>query len=231
MNVVLLDDEKHAIENLALAILDVEPSINIIGKFRDPLQAINFVSRNTVDVLFIDFSMPKLNGFDVIEALHNNHLKVVMVTAHSNHTIEAIRKNVFDYLLKPISITDLSNCLRRLKENLRPTQQPSSDTITIKSADKITLVKTNEILFLEADNTYTIFHLKGNKTTISSKSIAHYEGLLNQKQFLRCHNSFLVNRSETLSYLKKSNELLLSTNEKIPVSRQRKGKVVSWLTK
>lgn len=230
MKAVILDDEIHAIENLVMALEDLNTNIDIVGKYQDPIQAINYISQHPIDVLFIDISMPKLSGFDVLDAVQNNKLKIVMVTAHSDRTIDAIRKNVFDYLLKPINIDELENCIERLNATFNTTVQQTNTSITIKSSDKITILKTEEIIYLQADNTYTYFHLKGKKPLVSSKSIAHYEGELPKDLFLRCHNSYLVNRECIVSYLKKSNQLALSNGDDIPVSRQRKNNVVNWMT-
>jgi two-component system LytT family response regulator len=220
LRVILLDDELHALGNLSEAIHQVDSDIVICGQFTDPIEAILYVKNNPIDVFFIDISMPLMDGFEVLRRIGDFiAFKTVFVTAYSEYVLQAFKQHAFDYLLKPINISELHQCIMDCK--LVQKRLKKDNKIVLQSSEKIHFVKFEDIIYLQADNSYTKFVLK-EKSVLTSKPISHFSNLLDPIIFFRCHNSFLVNKSHILEYHKKNKSLLLINKDEIPVSRSKK---------
>lgn len=230
LKVILLDDEQHALGNLAKAIQQIDATIEICGQFTDPIAAIVYAKTNPIDIFFLDISMPLLNGFEVLEKIGKTiTFKTVFLTAHSEYAINAIKQHVFDYLLKPIDMDKLKNCLIATKLSLLEHKaEKTNEKIILRTTDKIHFIDPEEIIYLTSDNSYTKLILL-DTTILSSKSISHYTDLLEPSQFFRCHNSFIVQKKYINEYNKKNKTLILSNQIEIPVSRAKKDSLLDWL--
>jgi len=116
ISTVIVDDEKYACERLERLVNYVE-SIKLLGSFTSSSTALDFIIRNKPDLIFLDVEMENnVSAFDVINELHDNqcHPFIILVTAHQQYSIKAIRNEVFDYLLKPVDIDELKLAVSRL---------------------------------------------------------------------------------------------------------------------
>ena len=116
---IILDDEKGARERLAVLLSKVE-GIKIIGIEGEPESAIKTITRKIPDVVFIDVEMPRLSGFDVVREIRNKNVypDFIFVTGYNQYAIKAIKKEAFDYLVKPVDIDELNETLNRYKSNI-----------------------------------------------------------------------------------------------------------------
>src|SRR5690554_6309660 len=118
LNCILIDDEPKAIAALSHEIQRVPaPRLQQLASFtrsQDALDYLNATSGAGVDVVFIDIEMPGLDGFGFVDAFPDRNFDVIFTTAHSHYAIEAIRKNAFDYLVKPVFQADLRLSVERL---------------------------------------------------------------------------------------------------------------------
>ncbi len=230
LRVILLDDEEHALENLANAIMTVDPTVEVCAKFMDPFEAINYAKKHPIDLFFLDIAMPVLNGFEVLEKIGKIiPFKTVFVTAYSEYAIQAIKQNVFDYILKPIDLDQLKECLFETKINqLNPVERPENKLV-IKTTDKIHFVTPEDIIYIESENTYTELNLISGDVIVTTKSISYFNQNLCAFTFNRCHNSFIVQRKFISQYDKKKKALVLHDGTFIPVSRGRKEEMLDWL--
>lgn len=120
--VLLVDDERPARQKLR-TLLSREPGIEIVGEACDGEEAVREIQRHSPDVVFLDVSMPRLDGFGVIEALEGAKVPlVVFVTAHDEHALRAFEVHAVDYLLKPFTAKRLRNVLGRVDERMRTRQ-------------------------------------------------------------------------------------------------------------
>ncbi len=226
MRAILIDDEKHALENLQILFEEYCPDVKVVGSFLKPLEAIEQINKQNPDVVFLDISMPVMDGFELLEAIGNINFHVVFVTAHENHAIQAIKKKAFDYLLKPIQIKELINCVH----NLRIQSKKSINRLCICTADSIEFVKISSIIYCMSESSYCHIYLDDGNHYFFTKQLKKLASELPEKMFFRCHNSYIINKLFVKRYNKLENVLELEEEVFIPVARSRKDEVLHWLT-
>lgn len=243
---VIIDDEKNNIENIVHLLKQHEMPVTVAGSATNADDGINVISANNPDLLFLDIQMPDKNGFEVLKALPHYQFEVVFVTAYDLYGIQAVKFSAIDYLLKPINPEELKASVKKVeaklnkkKENLqlenlmefiRDTNAKKEHKLALASNKEIRFVPTGDIIRCESSNAYTQFFLSDGKNIIVSKPIFEYEELLSGYDFIRCHQSHLVNKKFIKSWIKKdSGYLLMADNTRIPISRNKKEAVIKAL--
>lgn len=243
---VIIDDEKNNIENIVQLLQKYELPVSIVGSATNADDGVATITATNPDLLFLDIQMPEKNGFDVLKALPHHQFEVIFVTAFDQYGIQAVKFSAIDYLLKPInpdelkvSIHKVEAKLNRKKENLqlenlmeliRDKDAKKDHKLALASTKEIRFVHTEEIIRCESSNAYTQFYLTDGKQIMVSKPIFEYEELLTSYDFIRCHQSHLVNKKFIKSLVKEdSGYLLLNDNTRIPISRGKKENVLKAL--
>lgn len=234
---IIIDDEPKAITSLAYEIQRIEhPETNLLASFTKTPDALDYLSSpsgSDVDVIFLDIEMPEMNGLMFLDAFENRSFEVIFTTAHSKYAIEAIRKEVFDYLVKPINREDLRMALRRLairrgkndEEELSilpetPSFGESESLIRFEVDRKVLFLKPHEIIYCESDGNYCHIFLEGGKSLFITQQLKAVGMLLPPQTFMRTHKSYIVNIHKIKEYHRVEHYLLLSNDKQIPVSRQ-----------
>lgn len=233
----IIDDELHCIETLKMQLQKINPLIKIVANYTHPVTALSELRKMNLDIIFLDFAMPELNGFEFLKNLNRNDVSVIFTTAYSQYAIEAFKYSAFDYLLKPISDADLSETIARWEESNRAKNSfeqlnylenflynadQSKDSIIVRGNGIYNIIKYNEIIYCKSDSNYTDFFLQNDKNYTTSKTLREIEKLLPQNQFIRIHKSYLINKNHIVSIIKKIDySILMSNNILIPVSRQK----------
>lgn len=116
IEIVLVDDEVRALNRVKLLINNF-PEVEIIAQFEQSNDCVEFIIKHEPDIVFLDIEMSGKSGIEIADDINKSliNTKVVFITAHDHYAIKAIKKNAFDYLLKPISIDELKNCFERYK--------------------------------------------------------------------------------------------------------------------
>lgn len=119
MKIVLVDDERLLLKDLT-QMLSVYDDVEIECQFTDPLTALKYIDSSTLDVVFIDINMPRLNGMDLAERILETRpdVEVVFITAYDEYAIKAFDINAFDYLLKPVEEERLERTIKKLRKVL-----------------------------------------------------------------------------------------------------------------
>ncbi|MGE7918821.1 response regulator [Viridibacillus sp. NPDC093762] len=119
MRVLLIDDEEIALEVLEIMTSNIE-GIEIVGKYTNPVLALQELANIQVDVIFIDMEMPGMHGIEFAEKVMERYsnIEVLFVTAHPQFAIEAFEVNASDYLLKPVSMTRLRKAIKKVEERI-----------------------------------------------------------------------------------------------------------------
>lgn len=208
----LVDDESLALKRLT-RLLKVTDRVEIIGATTEPDEAVEFLSAEHVDVLFLDIQMTSMNGFELLARVPNK-LRVIFTTAYDQYAVRAFEVNAIDYLLKPIEAAQLERALDRLKmagrneieESLRMAIESIASTsasklraaprIWSRSGDKISVIDLKGIThFYSRDRvTYAATEAKHH---IIDFSISALEEMLSDRDFIRIHRATLLN----LAYL------------------------------
>ena len=197
INCIIVDDEQHAIDILVHYVSQT-PHLNLVGSTSNPIEALQMVSAQKADLVFLDIQMPELSGIDFIKAL-NRTAKVILTTAYSEFALESYELDVVDYLLKPIRLPRfLSAVQKAIKEIGEPIteQTPTEaqdDYIFVKTESKGKLLKINlaDIDYIEGMKNYVAIYRQGQKTMVYT-SMKDMEERLPHKRFLRVHKSFII---------------------------------------
>ena len=235
---IIIDDNPFNIEVLSDLLQEKNVKTNLVGTAKNGKEGLELISSVKPDLVFLDVEMPDMNGFEVLASLDEINFRTIFVTAHSHYAIQAIRFNALDYLVKPVDPKELKLAIRRYRSNdiAQHQIQNALQNMERKNAlDQVLFLPTQEggikmtlrdIIKIKGDRNYSPFYLSANKTKISSKTLGHFEEILKDKGFFRCHRSFIVNRH----YIDKIQKDFFSMKDggKIPVSRRRKAEARAW---
>ena len=241
MKAILIDDEISNLENLRTLLEKHCPQVTIMATAQNINDAVDIIEKYSPDLVFLDIQMGEQTGFDVLKLLPTRNFEVIFVTAYDQYGIQAVKFAALDYLLKPIDIEELINAVNKAEHKLatqiqnlqldfllQQLKKPETNIskIALQMQSEIRYVALSEIIRCEADNTYTRFFLSSNEKILVSKSLKEYADLLRPSGFLRTHQSHLVNPKYVKSWLKEDGGILLLTSgEKIPVSKPNKDTV------
>jgi two-component system LytT family response regulator len=246
LNTILIDDEKSAIQTLAIELEAYCPEVRVIGSYQDPQEGLQALRNQKPDLLFLDIEMPVLNGFELLQKLPVLHFDIVFVTAYDQFAIKAFEFNAIDYLLKPIRKTKLvqavqkvldrqlqsldKNGLEALIQNIKVQSHTGLEQIALPTSDGFSMVHVNDIAYLQADSNYTWVYLANQKKHLIAKTLKDMEGMLDFQQFFRSHKSYLVNFNHVDRYVRgQGGYLVLKDGTQIPVARAVKGELQRFL--
>lgn len=233
INYIVIDDEKNSRELLIYAINSLDLPFNLVAEGKNLTEGVELIKKLKPHVVFLDIQMPIHNGLKIRDFLteEETDFKLVFVTAYDQYAIQAIRLSAFDYLMKPIDIIELEDCVRRIinnndKEDVYKQLQSIEDNnvLVIKSHGGTHFISINEIESISADGMYSEFSLV-NKNVLSSKPLKIYENI--HSKLYRCHRSYIVN----LNFIDKidGQNVVLKSGKEIPLSRQNRGNLMELL--
>lgn len=233
---LIVDDEPNARSLLQNFIIDHCPEIEIIDQAEDIRTAVKIINKNEIDLVFLDVEMPNENGFALFDYFNKPAFETIFCTAYSQYALHAFEVSAVDYILKPIGIAKLKEAVEKvatkrlqqptttsiavLKENL---SQSKIRKIGIHIGDGIVFMDLDDILYFEADGSYTTIHHKNGKD-LAVKKIKHFEDLLaSDMRFFRIHRSYFVNITLIKKYSKKDGlSVTYDDRTLLPVSREKK---------
>lgn len=197
INCIIVDDEQHAIDILVHYVSQT-PFLNLVGSTTNPIEALEMVARQKVDLVFLDIQMPELSGIDFVKAI-NGKAKVILTTAYSEFALESYELDVVDYLLKPIRLPRFLTAVQKAVKEMeaehseKPAVEGDDDYIFVKTESKGKLLKINlaDIDFIEGMKNYMAVHCGGKKILVYT-SMKDLEEKLTGKKFIRVHKSFII---------------------------------------
>ncbi len=232
MRVAIVDDEAHIIKILKHYLSKIR-NIEIVATAQNIQEAVEVIIQTEPDTLFLDIELEDGLSFDILKQLPYNKYNIVFVTAHAHYAIQAIRYSAFDYILKPIKPIELENVITRLLKTIKKQSieqrlialekniinQHNPNLLVLSTAEKYIIINQNDIIHLEANNTYTNFSILDKKNILVSRSIKHFEELLPKSNFIRTHRSHIININHVSEYIKTNGGYIKMINdEKIPLS-------------
>jgi two-component system LytT family response regulator len=200
INCIIVDDEQHAIDIL-VHYVDQTPYLHLVASSTNPIEALQIVATQKIDLVFLDIQMPELSGMDFIKAI-NGKVKIILTTAYSEFALEGYDLDVVDYLLKPIRLPRFLTAVQKAVNQINashavsespPQQAAEGDYIFVKTESKGKLLKINlaDIDYIESMKNYVAIHRGGQKTLVYT-SMKELEEHLPRKQFIRVHKSFII---------------------------------------
>ena len=233
MKVVIIDDEKKSAFSLAYSLENCGRKIEVVKMYNDPAIALSEIENLDFELLLLDISMPKMNGFELLEKLDSIFFHVIFVTAFDNYAIEAFKVGAIDYLLKPIDEEQLKTSLKKLdsksissKVHIEATKsiydQLREPKISIGTQEGLEIISIKNIIRCEADGSYTTIYCSYEKIVVT-KTLKQIESVLAPFPFFRIHNSNLVNLNHVKRYHKGTGGMVeLENGDKVVVSRYKK---------
>lgn len=236
LNVVIVDDEPKAIQSLTWELTNFDSRIKILNTFTEPEEALQFLKTHTPDCLFLDIQMPTMDGFQFLEKLDQRDFAVVITTAYDEYGIKALKHEAIDYLLKPIDSDDLKDTIAKVERynakllNVNRFEKILSDFNNVQHNKKVTLntdgkmlfLEPDDILFVESDGNYSTIFMDNNQKMVVTKKLKEVNQILPEQLFFRIHNSYIINLNRIKEYIKSEGYVVMDSNVKIPVARQRK---------
>jgi len=231
MNVLIIEDEQSAGENLAIALKKIKPDVIVKGICRTSTDAIEAIKIYKPDLIFLDIQLDNnSSGFEVLNSFKNPDFKVIFTTSYKKHALAAFDYNAVHFLLKPFSDEKLNEAIKRAElislgeqyqkiEELKTTNnflEKRTDRFTIKANNgDMFVVNYKDILYLEAEGSYVNIICIGPpaKLVSTNKSLTDYENILKFREFTRISQKRLVNNNYIKKYLKPSKTKSLQTNK------------------
>ena len=239
MKAILVDDEPDGIRTLQKMLQLHCPDVQVVATCSNAATAKQQILETDPDVVFLDIQMPGKSGLDLLTELAAKEFEVIFVTAHNEYMLQALQYSAADYLLKPVDEDRLIEAVQRVKmrlevgkkadnrsallHNLTKAGNPSEMRLCLPTLKGFIVLKLEDILYCEAERSYTVFHLDGNRTVTVSKPLLEYDQILTDTSFLRIHKSFLINLHHVKEYYRgEGGTVIMSNNAEIEVSRRKK---------
>ncbi|MEL6656294.1 MAG: LytTR family DNA-binding domain-containing protein [Bacteroidota bacterium] len=241
---IIVDDESHCRSALLKQLEWSTPQVEVVATCENVEQAITAIKTHQPDLVFLDIEMPGKNGFDLLNFFDPVHFEVIFTTAYDNFALEAFKVHAVDYLLKPIDEDALLEAIKRVTihiQNKRPIAriQELIQHINLKQGEKripfpmaegVEFINTADIIRCESEGSYARIFYNAPKPLFIAKSLRQIEDLIDSNDFIRVHQSHLVNVRHILRYLKADGgQLVLSDNTHIPISRGKKDDWKDWV--
>lgn len=234
MKCIAIDDEPLALSQLAGYISRI-PFLTLLKPCQDVFEAMQVLSEEEVDLIFIDINMPDLNGVDFVRSLITNPL-VIFTTAYSEYAVDGFKLDAVDYLLKPFEFQDLLRAADKARKKYEYLRQESPDeakikdgSLFVKSDYKVIRLDIDKVKYIEGMSEYIRIFIEGEeKPVMTLSSLQKMEERL-PSYFMRIHRSYIVNlrKITEISRLR----IIFDKNTYIPVGENYKEKFTEYISK
>ncbi|MHB1277022.1 MAG: LytR/AlgR family response regulator transcription factor [Bacteroidia bacterium] len=237
MRAIIIDDEKKSRSILATMLLRYCSTIKLVGEAGNIRDAHQLIMKHEPDLVFLDISMPEGSGFELLNRLKEISFQIIFVTAFDEYAIQAIRNDALDYLVKPVSIEELRSAVKRAEQkqnmsgamdnfhhiNEMMRQGAETKRIAIPENGGLLFLALKDIIRLEADGSYTRFHLISGKSVLSSRHLKEYDTHLPGDLFFRVHHSHVINLDHIHHYERgEGGTIVMSDHSSVSLSKRKK---------
>ena len=203
LKTLLIDDEQHCLDTLSYDLnKHCAGQIEILGTAANAIEATAQINRIKPDLIFLDIELPGMSGIQLLESIGSLRAKLVFTTAYSQYAIEGYKFNASGYLLKPVDKDELIDVVLRIHREQQSQLPTFDDKLSLRDAQGTEFIEFSEIRLCEASNNYTIIHFKNDQQKIASKTLKNIQNELPSNQFIRIHQSYIVNIAFIKKYLK-----------------------------
>ncbi|MCW3088570.1 MAG: DNA-binding response regulator [Sediminibacterium sp.] len=233
---IIVDDEPNARIALRGMLEENFSQVEILAECKDVPEAVKCINKLKPGLVFLDIEMPGYNGFELLEFFDekNINFKIIFVTAYSEHSLRAFETSAVDYILKPVRLEHIARALRKvttgepakeqvqykvLRENLA---NPSEKKIVLQTAETIFVVRMDDIIYLQADGSYTRFYTTSHGVLTITKKLIDFEHLEDTGPFFRTHRSFIVNLNHIKKVDKKDFLLVMDNDAEVYLAQDKK---------
>lgn len=216
----IIEDELASRDILIERLRTFYPELEIKATIREKVEAVEFLTKNKVDLVFMDNHLIGGLGVQVLKEADMKNMEVIFVTAYTDYALEALNYGAAYYLLKPFSDGQFREAVDRALRKISDRRR-----FLMVGTKQDTMIHLNEVNYIKSEGVYSVFHMKDGRKVISSKNLGLFESRLSFYNFYRIHHSLIVNVDEIACVEKGSNPMVKLKNGeiKLPVS-QRKAK-------
>lgn len=244
IRVIIIDDEIHCVKSLQWDLHEAAPQIEVVGTAASGEEGLELIARTGPDLVFLDISMPGMNGFEMLEQLPSVPFKIIFTTAHDQFAAKAFRKSAVDFLVKPIDRNDLKEAIEKVSGEMKPWKSNGmvnnllqnyrrpevKQKVALPLRDGYEFVMPEEIIYLEAEGSYTRVNFSDKKQLLVSRSIGDIAEMLPAELFARIHHSYIVNIECVTHYLRTDGGFVqLKNGTKLMVSKSKKNELMDRL--
>ncbi|MBQ0787851.1 MAG: response regulator transcription factor [Oceanihabitans sp.] len=232
MKALLVEDKAYIRKGLLNLLQLIDAKVEVIGECESVKDAVIVANACKPDLIFLDINLLDGTAFDFLDQTENLAFKVIFITAYEEFALQALKMGAVDYLLKPVDVEELELALKKVEKLPIATQRlqiqtvkeawnKEDATLVLSLHDSFQVVDLKELMFCESDKGYTTFYCSDNKKYLVSKTLKEFEARLITANFIRPHQSFIVNLKFIDKY-EKSGIIHLKNGKKIPVSFRKK---------
>ena len=240
---IVIDDEQESRNTVINILNNFCENIQVIAQAENVRDGIDEIEKEQADVVFLDIQMPDGTGFDLLEKLVEINFQVIFVTAFDQYALKAIKFSALDYILKPVNPQHLMDAVEKIKAPKTDfgliSKQISTllrnkngfERITLPTFEGLRFIILKDIIRCEADNNYTNFYLNSGEKVLVTKTLKEYDESLSGEDFIRVHQSHLVNIKFVDRYIKGDGGTIIMTDgSHVEVSRRRKEAFLKRMT-
>ncbi len=245
MKVLIIDNELPIREGMKKIVESLPINQAIIEEADGVQSGLQKINSFDPDIVFLDVEMEDGSGFDLLRLLNNPTFQLVFTTAHQKYAIEAFKFSAIDYLLKPVNPEEVQKTFKKAIHNIRNKdlgsqlailmnqlsyKNENDKKIVLKDIEATYFIKVSDILYCEAEGTYTKFYFINAEPILVSKNLKEYEAMLEPLGFIRTHHSYLANPTKIKMFDKTDGGcLVLEGGLTVPVSQRKKDAVLNIL--
>lgn len=236
---IIVDDEAAAAQSLKTDLKwYCEDLVELLGEARNLADGIQLITDLKPELVFLDIDMGQENGFMLLDRIRRQELdiEVIFTTGHNEFAINAIRKQAFDYLLKPVDPDLLREALVRLEKHLGEKKQSEDHkggldaSIALPMQDQVLVCPLVDLVRCESERNYTRFYILDRSPVLVSRTLGYYEETLLANNFFRPHKSHIINLRHLSSYVRQDGGyLLMKDGSQVPLSRHKRASLFGIL--
>lgn len=230
ISTIIVDDVPLAIKSLEADIQDhLSDKLNVVATATGVIDAAKKIKIHHPQLVLLDIQMEDGDGFDLLDIINQDEIKVIFTTASKEYALKAFRYSAVDYLLKPVSADDLIAAVSKVFHSEELDQASSRKVLAVSTSERLEMVDLDRIVRLEASGNYSVLYLDGGDKIVVSKTLKSFESKLDRR-FIRTHQSHIVNLDFVKAYNKtEGGYLVLQNGSEIPVSVRKRRQLIDRL--
>ncbi len=241
---IIIDDEEMARILLREMVAEYTDSVSVVELCADLASGVKAIRKHKPDIVFLDIELPGHSGLELLDFFNEDEINfsVIFVTAYNKYAIQAFNLSAVSYILKPVQPSALKAAMELfeknrsragyavLKNNLAGNMPQK---IALHTLNTVTFESTDNILYFEADGSYTRVILKAGQPVLLSKPLRHFENILKDcDDFFRCQKSFMVNVRYVTEYIKSNGgSLIIDKKYEVSVSQDKLDELMKRVAK